>query len=705
MVRYNAEENKQKSFFKASRAVACIAVSEDGSLLAVGERGHQPAVSVWDVHANTKIATLTAHKHGVGCLAFSPNGEYLVSVGFKHDKQLVLWDWNNEKKLTTQKLGNKVHSVSFHPSGDFFVTCGDRHLKWWAVMEILDGEAVSLEGKAASIIEDLRTSTFMDVVCGQEDLDSWVFTVSSVGNLCLFNEKKMVEKWIQLDSSTSYCLEVFCAQGTPGLLVIGCSNGVVKCYNPSTLEHIATIPLPAPLIQGNNLAETLPNKAYGACYALRKVAGTKASPVPKLAAIYSDHSLFVWDIEDIFNVVKYRSFVYHRACVWDVLFLENLEDSEELSPISSDSPIDSGSRTSSKKSKLPTGSFITCSADNTIKIWNTDPKAQRTSKFRSVYSREMLCNIDLFPEDDGDLNSSTLTDNNQSNLSAMASTASGVSMFTAAAGSGCQVDLSCGIQDSELPDRPQSSYSPRSLAIHPLGSQLACGDRTGRLRVYDLRTASLVQSTRAHAAEILTLNYSPPLVSVDGGENWTASTSAEEVPTSAPMVLLASAGRDRLVHIYDATANYSNINTLDNHSSSVTVAKFTSDGRRLVSCGGDKTMVFNSVNGRQICRMKSLQTPHGTINGLAIEATNKFAVSSGQDKKLNIWNVQIGKHLRAYKSESITSELYKCDIDPSGNFIFIQLHLFIDNSKQIVRNVYCCVWIRQNDRDLRLLLW
>ena len=54
------------------------------------------------------------------------------------------------------------------------------------------------------------------------------------------------------------------------------------------------------------------------------------------------------------------------------------------------------------------------------------------------------------------------------------------------------------------------------------------------------------------------------------------------------LVLLASAGRDRLVHIYDASGpTYKPTSTRDNHSSSVTVAKFTSYGQRFLSCGGD----------------------------------------------------------------------------------------------------------------------
>ena len=79
--------------------------------------------------------------------------------------------------------------------------------------------------------------------------------------------------------------------------------------------------------------------------------------------------------------------------------------------------------------------------------------------------------------------------------------------------------------------------------------------------------------------------------------------------------------------------------------------------------------MFHAVNGPEISTYKTVQTPgNGCINGLCVEASNKFAVTCGQDKKLNVWNVQNGRLIRSYKSGAANSEFYKCDIDPSGNF-------------------------------------
>jgi mitogen-activated protein kinase binding protein 1 len=179
--------------------------------------------------------------------------------------------------------------------------------------------------------------------------------------------------------------------------------------------------------------------------------------------------------------------------------------------------------------------------------------------------------------------------------------------------------------------------------------------------------SSLPNGIKAHDAEILTLSYSPPIH--EHSEQVDQTTSQESY-------FLASGGRDRLIHIFDATPTlpidqrYHLVTTLDSHSSSITITHFTSDGSKFVSCSGDKTMVLNTITGHEFIRLKSIPTPHGTINGFALDtATTKFAVSTGQDKRINVWNIQTGKLVRSYKPEGLTSEFYKCCVDPSGMFV------------------------------------
>jgi len=58
--------------------------------------------------------------------------------------------------------------------------------------------------------------------------------------------------------------------------------------------------------------------------------------------------------------------------------------------------------------------------------------------------------------------------------------------------------------------------------------------------------------------------------------------------------LIATASRDRILHIFDINSDFRLIQTLDDHSSSITAIKFTHDGGRLISCGADKSIIFRA---------------------------------------------------------------------------------------------------------------
>lgn len=66
---------------------------------------------------------------------FSPNMLYLISLGDANDRGLFVWDWRQEKRVTSNKLGKPVNTLAFAPSSSFFVTAGYQHLKYWAFDE------------------------------------------------------------------------------------------------------------------------------------------------------------------------------------------------------------------------------------------------------------------------------------------------------------------------------------------------------------------------------------------------------------------------------------------------------------------------------------------------------------------------------------------------------------------------------------------
>lgn len=120
---------------------------------------------------------------------------------------------------------------------------------------------------------------------------------------------------------------------------------------------------------------------------------------------------------------------------------------------------------SSSKHVFPEGTFVTCSADNTIRFWNVHAASSAPATLRNVFSKELL-RVLYFGSD-----------------------------FThmKALNSEPQVNSEIGI---------------RCIKVSPDGVHLASGDRQGNLSVHDLQSLAAVHFGEVHDAEILSLDYS-----------------------------------------------------------------------------------------------------------------------------------------------------------------------------------------------------
>jgi WD40 repeat protein len=60
----------------------------------------------------------------IECVRFSPDSNFLISLGDPNDRGLFVWDWRNEKKISSNKLSKPALTVAFSPDQDLFVTGG-----------------------------------------------------------------------------------------------------------------------------------------------------------------------------------------------------------------------------------------------------------------------------------------------------------------------------------------------------------------------------------------------------------------------------------------------------------------------------------------------------------------------------------------------------------------------------------------------------
>nr|XP_006816563.1 PREDICTED: mitogen-activated protein kinase-binding protein 1-like [Saccoglossus kowalevskii] len=558
---FNPRKNKQTHIFNHSRkTITALALSPDGKYVVTGESGHMPAVRVWDVAERSQVGEFAGHKFGISCVAFSPNLKHVVSVGSQHDMVVNVWDWKTGIRAASNKISCKVTAICFNETGNCFVTVGTRNVRFWYTSSKKvhkSREAVPLHGRSG-ILGEQRNNFFCDVACGKGSNKEKTFCITTSGLLCEFDEKRLLDKWVELRTPQAHSLSV-----SEKYIFVGCANGVIRIFSADTLHYVST--LPKPHILGVNVAASMDpshlvkhndNAKYPAAVAL-----TLDDKNNRLSAVYNDHSLYVWDVRDIKKIGKSWSFLYHSAPVWGIDVYPNIPDGN--------------------KSLLPAGSFITCSSDNTIRVWNINEQATSTD---GTFKRN------IFSELSGHDNAKT---------------------------DAITVEDKKGV---------------RCTCVDHSGQHIAAGDRSGNIHIYDFNFSEEICQIEAHDAEVLCLTYSKP---------------------ETGYVLLASASRDRLIHVFNVKEDYKLMQTLDDHSSSITAVKFTV---AYIHTNPDLQFIrTHHLNGKT------------TLYDMSVDATQKFVVAACQDRNLRIYNIASGKQKRCYKgSVSDDGTLIRVELDPAG---------------------------------------
>ncbi|KAM4589498.1 WD repeat-containing protein 62 isoform 2-T3 [Fundulus diaphanus] len=578
-------KNEQSHIINGSRKpFTALDFSHDGKHLVTGESGYMPCVRVWELGGG-QVAEVQAHKYGVSCVAFSSNSSYVVSVGFQHDRTISVWDWRRGAIIASNKVSSRVFSVSCSQDGSRFVTAGNRHVKFWdldASKERRVNSTVPLIGRSG-LLGDHRNAVFCGVACGRGLTATNTYCVTTAGVLCQFNGSRQLEAWVDLKTSAASSLAV-----SDDFVFCGCADGVVRVFRPSDLQYVGSLPRPHRLgVDLTRSAQHSPLPAGSEAPHPDTLALSFDPRGRRLACVYTDHSVYVWDVRDARNAGKLYSALYHSSCVWNIQVYPELEDPSQAC--------------------LPPSSFLTCSSDNTIRLWHSDASVRQSNRYSQDLLKILYVGRDV-------------------------------------------QHLQAGGAEAEGPD---GKAGIRVLGVSPDGKHLAAGDRCGNLRIFALQSLDQLVKIEAHDSEVLCLEFSP------------ASTGVK---------LLASASRDRLIHVFNLEKNYSLEQTLNDHSASITAVRFTGESPevRMVSCGADKSIYFQAAE--QTAEGLTFSRRHHvvektTLYDMDLDPTGTRVAIACQDRNIRVYSVEAGKLEKCVRgSVSDEGALLKVQMDPSGSF-------------------------------------
>ncbi|XP_066442698.1 cilia- and flagella-associated protein 52 [Eleutherodactylus coqui] len=135
--------NKHKQHFLHGHTnnVSCVAVSKSGKYLASGQvtyMGFKADIFIWDYAKREPWGKLSLHKVKVQALAFSPDDQYLVSLGGQDDGSVVLWNVATREAIcgspgSSLNVGHALSVTFTNTSNDMFITGGNGTLRVWEV--------------------------------------------------------------------------------------------------------------------------------------------------------------------------------------------------------------------------------------------------------------------------------------------------------------------------------------------------------------------------------------------------------------------------------------------------------------------------------------------------------------------------------------------------------------------------------------------
>lgn len=280
--------------FSGQAYISSVAFTPDGKYLA---SGGEKTIKVWNVFSGEEFKTFEGHTSLIYSIAFSPNGEKLIS-GCRDDT-IKLWNFKSGKELLTIKNQSLVDSVAFSPDGKTFISvdnADDPIIKLW---DVVTGQILkTFFGHLGFVNSVAFLENGKTLVSSSDDQSIKLWDVPSGRELKTLN------------NHTSYIRSTAFSTDSK-LFVTGNDNGAIKLWNFTSNQPMKTF---------------TGHKGMVTSVTLSKDSKT-------LFSVSWDKSVKMWDVEsgqEIKNFYGYSGLLYYIALSPDEKLLASGGDDKTI---------------------------------------------------------------------------------------------------------------------------------------------------------------------------------------------------------------------------------------------------------------------------------------------------------------------------------------------------------------------------------------
>jgi eukaryotic-like serine/threonine-protein kinase len=587
--------------------VTAVAFSPDGQKLVTGS--WDQTAKVWETASGRELLSLKGHSAPIWCVAFSPDGQRIVTGSW--DQTAKVWEAASGRELLT--IGGHsapIRSVAFSPDGQRIVTGSwDQTAKVW---EAVSGrELLTLGGTNGNVDSVAFSPDGQRIVTGLGDSTAKVW--EAVSGRELFALKGHGHQVRSVG---------FSPDGQR--IVTGSDDQTARVWEAANGRALLTL------------------KGHGA-----EIYCVAFSPDGQRIVTGSwDQTAKVWEAASGRELLTLKG---HSAAIWSVAF-------------------------SPDSQRIVTGSW-----DQTAKVWEAAsggdllPLLGRTDTIRSA----------AFSPD-----GRRIVTGGGDNKATVWEVASGRELLTlkghsaaiwsvAFSRDGQRIVTGSDDQTAEVWDAasgrgllPLKGHLDRvsCVAFSPDGQQIVTGSWDQTAKVWEMASGRVLHTLEVHSGRISSVAFSADgqrivTISADQAKVWEAASGRElltlkghrarimSVAFSPDSQRIVTGSWDSTAKVWE-TASGRELLTLNGHNGGVSSVAFSADGQRIVTGSDDNTAkVWEAASGRELLPLKG---HNGGVLSVAFSPNGQRIVTGSRDQMAKVWEAASAVQVAAWQREDNT---------------------------------------------------